>query len=380
MIYYKAYQFRLYPNNKQKKLIHQTFGSCRYVFNHFLNRWEDEYQTNGVGLTFNKCSLELTKLKKEKEWLREVDSVALQSALKELDAGYRNFYQHKKNPPKYRSQKDHEKSYTTRFSNKNILVFDSKVQLPKLGKVKAAVSKDLEGRVLNATVRQRPSGKYFVALLCEINQEEGTVDNKNLKAVGIDLGLSHFAVLSDGTRINNPRFFESFYKKLSKEQRILSRRKKLAIAKKIKLLDSKNYQKQRVKVSRIHETIKNRREDFLNKVTTDLVEKYDIICLESLDIESIKQHSNFSAQVNDVSWYSFTRKLEYKASWANKKVVRVSQWYPSSQICSHCEEQSTPKKLSEREWQCFECNTLHDRDGNAAKNIEREGLRVLQNT
>lgn len=380
MKYYKAFQYRIYPNPQQQELIHKTFGCCRFVFNYFLNRWEEEYKNNGVGLTFNKCSSELTPLKKEKEWLREVDSHALQSALKELDSGYRNFYKYKKNPPHYRSKKEHEKSYTTRSNNKNIRLFHNKIQLPKLGRIKASISREIEGRIINATLRQRPSGKYFIALLCEIEQDETLFScDENKSVVGIDLGINHFAVLSDGTKIKNPRYFESLHQKLAKEQKILSRRKRNAIDKKIKLSEAKNYQKQRIKVAKLHDKIRNKRTDFLNKVSTDLTQKYDIICLERLDIESMKQYSNFSLQINDVSWYEFTKKLEYKALWLGKEVVRVSQWFPSSQLCSSCAATSSPKELSVRDWVCEECNTVHDRDVNAAKNIKAEGIRLLNN-
>ncbi|MGI6079163.1 MAG: RNA-guided endonuclease TnpB family protein, partial [Fastidiosipilaceae bacterium] len=223
MLVNKAYKFRIYPTKEQEILINKTFGCCRFVFNHFLAKWDNTYKEAGKGLTYNSCSAQLTQLKKELTWLKEVDSIAIQSSLKNLADAYSRFFKKQNDRPRFKSKKNKVQSYTTKHTNGNIAIVDNKIKLPKLGWIRFAKSRELEGRILNATIRRNPSGKYFVSILVETEVQELPKTNS---AVGIDVGLKDFAILSDGTVYSNPKFFRRLEEKLAKAQRILSRRTK----------------------------------------------------------------------------------------------------------------------------------------------------------
>lgn len=204
MIVNKAYKFRLYPNKEQEILINKTFGCCRFVFNHFLAKWDNTYKGVGKVLTYNSCSAQLTQLKKELTWIKEVDSIALQSSLKNLADAYSRFFKKQNDKPRFKSKKNPVHSYKTKYTNDNIAIDDNKIKLPKLGWIRFAKSREVEGRILNATIRRNPSGKYFVSILVETEVQELP---KTDSAVGIDVGLKEFAILSDGTIYSNPKFF-----------------------------------------------------------------------------------------------------------------------------------------------------------------------------
>ncbi|HEY4567078.1 MAG TPA: RNA-guided endonuclease TnpB family protein, partial [Savagea sp.] len=242
MLIHKAYKFRIYPNKNQEVLIAKTIGCSRFVFNHFLAKWKDAYEETGKGLTYTTCSSQLTQLKKELEWLKEVDSIALQSSLKNLADAYSRFFKKQNKAPRFKSKKNRVQSYVTKHTNGNIAVVGNKIKLPKLGLVKFAKSREVEGRILNATIRRNPSGKYFVSILAETQVEKLPKTNSS---IGVDLGLKDFATLSNGKVFSNPKWFRKLEEKLAKEQRILSRRRQLAIKRKCKLSEAKNYQKQR---------------------------------------------------------------------------------------------------------------------------------------
>jgi len=217
----RAYKYRIYPNKEQTILINKTIGSSRFIFNYFLAKWNDTYNETGNGLTYNKCSKELPKLKKELTWLKEVDSIAIQSSLKHLADSYSRFFKKQNKAPRFKSKKNRVQSYTTKYTNGNIDILDKYIKLPKLGSVRFAKSRKVVGRIISATIRRNPSGKYFVSLLVET---EVKPYKKTDSAVGIDVGLKDFATLSDGTVYGNPKFFRTLEKKLEKAQRILSRR------------------------------------------------------------------------------------------------------------------------------------------------------------
>src|SRR5690625_5003123 len=258
MIVNKAYKFRIYPNKGQKFLINKTIDCSRFVFNHFLNKWNNTYQETGKGLTYNTCSKKLTQLKNELVWLKEVDSIAIQSSLKNLADAYSRFFKKQNDAARFKSKKNKVQSYTTKHTNGNIAIVGNKIKLPKLGLVRFAKSREVHGRILNATVRRNPSGKYFVSILVETEVQELP---KTDSAVGIDVGLKDFATLSDGAKYENPKWLRKLEEKLAKAQRILSRRKK----------GGSNWDKQRVKVARIHEKITNARNDYLHKISTEIV-------------------------------------------------------------------------------------------------------------
>ena len=276
VLQHKAYEYRIYPDKIQETLIVRTIGCSRYVYNHFLELWNKEYEETGKGLTYSECSKLLTRMKRDPEpaWLCEVDKFSLQNSLRNLSDAFSRFFKGQNEHPKFKSKKSPRQSYTTQFTNNNIAVSGNCLKLPKLGLVKFADSRDMKGRILNATVRRKPSGKFFVSILCE---EEICELPKTDSAVGIDLGITDFAVLSGGSRNDNNHFTRQMEDRLRREQRKLARRALAAEKRGIPLSEARNYQKQRRKVARLHEKVANQRNEFLNKLSTEIVKNHDII-------------------------------------------------------------------------------------------------------
>jgi putative transposase len=371
---YKSYKFRLKPNKEQETLILKTIGSGRFVFNHFLDLWNSEYQKTGKGLSYSKCSALLPQLKIELSWLKEVDSIALQSSVRFLDDSFKNFFKKLSGYPNFKSKKYSKQSYTTKFTNDNIAVFESYIKLPKLGLVKFAKSREVEGKIVKAIVKRKSTGKYYVSVVCEVEIEPFEKTNQS---VGIDLGIADFAILSTGEKIDNLHFSKEMAQKLAREQRKLSKRTLLAKEKGVRLADAKNYQKQKLKVARLHAKIANQREDFLHKLSTEIVKNHDIISVENLHTKGMIKNRKLSKAIADVSWGKFVSMLEYKSEWYGKEIIKISRWYPSSQICSECGYRDSKKSLDIREWICPNCGCILDRDINASVNIQNEGLRLL---
>ncbi|MEC2829978.1 IS200/IS605 family element RNA-guided endonuclease TnpB [Bacillus cereus] len=344
----KAYKFCIYPNQAQAILINKTIGCSRFVFNHFLSLWDHAYKETGKGLTYGTCSAKLPAMKKELIWLKEVDSIAIQSSVRNLADAYTHFFKKQNSAPRFKSEKNNIQSYTTKQTNENIAVVGNKIKLPKLGLVRLAKSREVEGRIVNATVRRNPSGRYFVLLLVETEVQELP---KTHSYIGIDVGLKDFAILSDGTHYENPKFFRSLEDKLAKAQRVLSRRMK----------GSSRWNKQRVKVARIHEYISNTRKDYLDKISTEITKNHDVISIEDLQVSNMLKNQKLA-----------------KAKWYGKQVIVVSKTFASSQLCSCCGYQNKDvKNLNLREWDCPSCCTHRDRDINASINLKNEAIRLL---
>jgi putative transposase len=363
----KAYKYRIYPNKQQKILIAKTFGCTRFVYNYYLAKRKEVYEKESRTMNYNECSKNLTKLKTELEWLKEPDKCALQNCLKDLNIAYQNFFRDKSvGYPKFKSKKTHRFSYRTNYTNNNIEFLDKKIKLPKLGWIKTRDKQIPQGRILNATISQEPSGKYYVSICCT-DVEIMSLPKTN-KQIGIDLGIKDFCITSEGDKFSNPKYLLKSQQKLVKLQRSLSR----------KTRGGRNWHKARIKVARQHEKISNQRRDFLQQLSTKLIRQNDVICMEDLNIKHMitdaegtnKEKARMRNQISDVSWYEFERELKYKAEWYRREIRQVDQYYASSQTCHICgHKDSMTKDLSVRKWICPECGTKHDRDINAAINI-----------
>ncbi|EOT44366.1 IS200/IS605 family element RNA-guided endonuclease TnpB [Enterococcus columbae] len=372
----KAYKFRIYPTEEQEIFFAKTFGCVRKVYNLMLNDRKKAYEE-----VKNDPSKKMTfptpaKYKKEFPFLKEVDSLALANAQLHLDKAYKNFFRDKSvGFPRFKSKKNPVQSYTTNNQNGTVALIDSKfIKVPKLKSlVRIKLHRQPKGMIKSATISRHSSGKYYISLLCK---EEISELPKTNSAIGIDLGITDFAILSDGQKIDNNKFTSKMEKKLKREQRKLSRRALLAKKKGIPLSEAKNYQKQKRKVARLHEKVMNQRTDFLNKLSTEIIKNHDIICIEDLNVKGMLRNHKLARSISDVSWSSFVAKLQYKADWYGREIIKVDTWFPSSQICSECGHKDGKKSLDIREWTCPICHTHHDRDINASINILIEGLRI----
>ena len=372
----KAYKFRIYPTEEQEIFFVKSFGCVRKVYNLMLDDrmkiYEDTKNDSSKKMSFPTPA----KYKKDFPFLKEVDSLALANAQLNLDKAYKNFFRDKSvGFPRFKSKKNPVQSYTTNNQNGTVALIDNKfIKIPKLKSlVRIKLHRQPKGMIKSATISRHSSGNSYISLLCK---EEIIELPKTNAAVGIDLGITDFAILSDGRKIDNNKFTSKMEKKRKREQRKLSRRALLAKKNGVNLFEAKNYQKQKRKVARLYEKIMNQRTDFLNKLSTDIIKNHDTICIENLNTKGMLRNRKLAKSISDVSWSSFVTKLQYKADWYGREIIKIDKWFPSSQICSKCGHKDGKKPLNIRDWTCPICHTHHDRDINASKNILTEGLRI----
>lgn len=385
----KAYKFRIYPTEEQEIFFAKSFGCVRKVYNLMLDDRKKAYEEVKNDSSKKMVFPTPAKYKEEFSFLKEVDSLALANAQLNLDKAYKNFFRDRSvGFPRFKSKKNPVQSYTTNNQNGTVALIDNKfIKVPKLKSlIRIKLHRQPQGIIKSATISRHSSGKYYISLLCK---EEVSELPKSNSAVGIDLGITDFAIFSDGQKIDNKKFTSEMEKKLKREQRKLSRRALLAKQKGINLFEAKNYQKQKRKVARLHEKVMNQRTDFLNKLSTEIIKNHGIICIEDLHTKGmllrkarrsqngqVLRNHKLAKSISDVSWSSFVTKLQYKADWYGREIIKVDKWFPSSQICSECGHEDGKKPLDIREWICPICHAHHDRDINASINILTEGLRI----
>lgn len=370
----RAFEFRIYPNEAQRAQIERTFGCCRWVYNKCLETRRAEYAAAGKSSSVYDLQKMIPGWKKaEAPWLAEADATALQSSVVDLGRAYEGFFRRVRRGgapgfPRFKSKHDPRQSYRSKRVGDNIAVVDAKhVKLPKLGPVKARVSRAPQGRIVNATVKRTPTGKYFVVLCCTDVPWPHMPAGK-AEMVGVDAGIKDLAVCSDGRRFANPRNLAKAERRLAREQRRLSRKQK----------GSKNRGKQRLRVARCHENVANRRKDALHKATTAIIREIQAVAVEDLNVKGMMSNRKIAKAAADASMGELGRQLRYKAVWYGRGYVEVSRWFPSSRLCPECGCVFAGLELSMREWECPECGALHDRDLNAARNIAAEGRRILE--
>lgn len=367
----RAYKYRIYPNKEQEVLINKTIGCCRFVYNHYLGKRIELYKSKQKTLNYYACANDLKSLKKEYEWLKEIDSISLQQTLKDLDKAYQNFFRRVKNGekalgfPKFKSKKNPKQSYRTQMVNNNIVIESNKIKLPKLGLVKFVNSKDFDGKIKSCTISRTTTGKYFVSVLVEENIQELRQNNN---AIGFDLGIFDLLITSDGEVVNNEKLTYQYEQKLTKLQRQLAKKK----------IGSNRYRKHSKKIAKLHEKIRNIRTDFLQKLSTQIIKDNQLIVSEDLAVKNMVKNRNLAKAIHDASWSKFCEMIEYKSEWYGRTYHKIDRYFPSSQLCNVCGYKNTgTKNLNVRAWVCPECNSEHNRDINAAINILNQGMKEL---
>ena len=360
----KTYRFRIFPNKEQEVLLNKHFGCSRFVYNYFLNERKEQYQADKKSDNYYAQAKTLTDLKKQEDtiWLKEVNSQTLQFALRSLDTAYVNFFRGNAQFPKFKSRK-HKNTFTVPQFGK---LEDGKIILPKFKDgIKVKLHREVKGEIGKMSITKTPTGKYYVSIFTEQQIEDLPKTNEQ---VGIDLGLKDFVITSNNKKFKNNRYTKKYAKQLKKAQQHLSRKQK----------GSNGFEKQKLKVAKIHEKIASCRLDTLHKVSHKLVNENDLIVCEDLNVKGMIKNHKLSKHIADASWGNFVTLLQYKCDWYGKELVKVNRFYPSSKTCGDCGWINQELKLSDREWTCKSCGVVHDRDVNASRNILKEGLKIYR--
>ena len=379
----KAYKFRLYPNKPQRDQISLNIEVSRWVFNKCLEMRINAYKAGEKSPSKYDLAKAIRRMRTEHPWLNQADCKVIETAAADLDSAYQHFFRRVKQGtgkpgfPRFKSRKTARRSYRTRFSGQSgvggvgsIQVLDDRhVKLPKMGSVRCKIHRMPEGRILSATISEEPSGRYYVSILCT-DVPEPSMPQGKLDVIGIDAGVHDLMVRSDGVRVPNPKRLDKALRQLRREQRRLSRRQK----------GSSNYERQRLRVARVHERVTNARRDLINKATTDVVRDCRLVATEDLNVKGMVRNHHLARAIADASMGEALRELEYKCDWYGRGFVKVGRFYPSSKTCSHCGHVYKDLTLSQRSWTCPGCGERVDRDLNAAVNIAREGKRILDGT
>lgn len=360
----KAYKFRLYPNKEQEILFNKTFGCVRFIFNKMLGDKIEYYKE-----TKEKLNNTPAQYKKEFEWLKEVDSLALANAQMNLQTAYNNFFRSPKTGfPKFKSKKKNKNSYTTNNQNGTINIIDKQIKLPKIGLVKMKQHRVIpsEQKIKSATISKTPSGKYYISILVEYDFIPPIISLDKNKALGLDYASHSFYVDSQNREADYPKFYRIALDKLVKEQRKLSLMK----------YESNNYYKQKIVVAKLHEHISNQRKDWIHKLSTQLANEYDYICVEDINMHNMAQSLKLGKSTNDNGFGMFRVILGYKLSDRGKMLVKIDKWFPSSKMCRFCGNINKELTLADRVWTCI-CGEVINRDENAAINILNVGLNMV---
>jgi putative transposase len=361
----RAYKFRFYPTPEQEQVLAQTFGCARFVYNYMLRVRTDAWLQRREKVGYHETSSLLTALKKDPEyaWLGEVSSVPIQQALRHLQSAFNNFFAKRAQYPSFKSKHGRQSAtYAAsafKWDGKSLTLAKTKEPL----NIRWSRTIPKAAKVTTCTVSKDPAGRYFVSLLCDdCVASKPAAQSK----VGIDLGLTHFAVLSNGEKVAAPNVLRKYEKRLSLLQRRFSKKQK----------GSNNRTKARKKVARLHAKIADTRRDFLHKLSTKLISENQTIAVETLSVKNMQKNRCLSKAISDASWSEFLRQLEYKALWYGRELIGIDRWYPSSKRCNVCGHIESSMPLSKRHWTCPQCKTIHDRDTNAAINILAAGLAV----
>jgi len=362
----RAYRYRIHPSGEQQKILERTFGCVRFVYNKLLEEKLEHHK-----LTGNMLRNTPAHLKHAFVWLKEVDSLALCNAQIHLEAAFKNFFRdpQKRGFPRFKSRKQNRQTYTTNCVNGNIRLEGNMLRLPKAGWVWLVLHRQIpaDHTIKSVTINKSPSGKYHVSILCEYEHCVAPLEPNPEKVLGLDFSMKSLVVSSEGERADYPRFYRQSLEKLAREMRKLSKCQK----------GSQNREKQRKRVAILHEHIANQRKDFLHKLSAQIANAQDAVCVEDLDMKAMSSALHFGTSVHDNGWGTFLSMLEYKLADRGKALVRVGRMFPSSKKCSSCGAVRKTLTLSERTYICPECGHVMDRDINAARNIRTEGLRII---